>query len=1628
MAKLLKVILAVIGSFVLFLIALFWYLNGESGQRFLTNKVNDYLKTKIETPFSIGAIRYSIPDYISLGDIYIEDQSQKSILESGNLRLDMSMWALAQGLVDIDRILVENTKVNVYREAPNENFNYQFLLDALNPASSTPDSLESGTDLDFALSEVRFSNLDLNFLDSYEGYHIKSKVNEGSLTFNEINPSFTKVHISKIDLGGGYTIVKTFKPLAVLPAEELGSEPLDIDLESIQFHDFSWRFNGDDLGIDNNVFFKKFETAFNVFDLENNKIDIERITLENSKVTLALRPNQSPIENLEGEATQPWAVNLNDFLISNTRLIYDDFNNAKLAKGFDYNHIDARNTTIELSDLQYSEKGINLNISDVSFSEKSSLKLESLSTALSYSEKGILLKKFKLKTPFSKIGLGAILKYNSLEDFTSNIGKVSINLLMDKSEFGLSDMLLFNPDLSNQKIFQNARNKKIIGEVTFKGGVNELSIGKFKLAGFEGSRIDISGRLQGLDDLKKLNMAIDINDLSTNKALINLVLPDTILLADFVIPDLLSLKGKVTGNADLLNLNTILSSSLGDITLIGRVRDLADENAIRYEGNLKTVDLAIDKLFKKNQGVGILSTDVFLKSDASFQSLEAKGQIQKLFYGDYLYQGLDFDAQMKDSVVVFKASSKDPNADLQTNVIVDLNGEAYPIIGKVIIDNLNLSALGLYDLKEDIVGEFDIDIKSLLAEKPEGRFDVRNFALGSLKIDEFFSSFSNREGKNFAKVESPFLKANIDGDFNYTELSSVLLNEANGYFEFDPLGMTEVKGNQNFTINAVVYEHPIWGLLVPDLKFDKNISLSSELKDSNLKADMSFEKLAYSDFTLEDFQLTVNGDGNSLKGGATLGRLNSGGFGLARNNLSIDLNSGILQMSIISRDSVSNDKRHSVAMQVQKLDDLFKVNLRELTVDKNEFKVNDSPIYYGGESGISTEGLTLSRGQEKMEINANEKLLKIMLSQIKVTPFANFLGYAEEEIKGVLDGDVRIEDYLENYEITGVFKVNKLEVGGIEGGDLTLNLEEIDEVHAKLNGGLDGKNSQLSFIGNLGLTESSPIDFNVNIGKVEAKFIQSFSDGQLRNSRGYVNGNLKLRGTADKPLIDGKMSFVDYNFTADYLGIPLKMDNQPIYFKGNKINFENFIVKDSLNQKMTLKGDIDWSDVDKVIYNVKLNAKNFLLIDTQKGSNELFFGKANVDANMQVTGIGSEPSLNGKIRVNEQSNVTFIMPSEIETAESNGVVSFVPPTKTEDDVETEVLQIPRMKLENGTGLASEIILDIETDPKAQINIIIDELSGDNLKVKGTANLTVGVYPTGEIFTIGVYEIASGSYDFSFEFLRRNFQIEPGSMLIWSGDPYQASLQMKALYEVNADIQSLNSFGLNLDGFGKVPIDVILNIEGTIQNPLISFDLKASPKAESTIKAIIENNDLFASLRKNQSEMNQQVFSLLIFNKFLSAESVNISSAINTQALARQSVSKLLTEQLNVLAGDVLGSVGLNFGLNSDQLNTGDGNAYRTNLNVGLKKSFLNDRIKVSVGKNFELENGSGIDQNSAELLDNIEVGYNITADGRYAVKVYRNSQFQTVLEGFVLETGVSFVLSSDYDQVKELFKKSKPLK
>jgi len=139
-----------------------------------------------------------------------------------------------------------------------------------------------------------------------------------------------------------------------------------------------------------------------------------------------------------------------------------------------------------------------------------------------------------------------------------------------------------------------------------------------------------------------------------------------------------------------------------------------------------------------------------------------------------------------------------------------------------------------------------------------------------------------------------------------------------------------------------------------------------------------------------------------------------------------------------------------------------------------------------------------------------------------------------------------------------------------------------------------------------------------------------------------------------------------------------------------------------------------------------------------------------------------------------------------------------------------------------------------------------------------------------------------------------------------------------------------------------------------------------------------------------------------------------------ESLARNSVSKILSEQLNKLAGDLIAGVDLNFDLVSSEDYTTGSLQNRTDLNVGLSKQLLNDRLKVSVGSNFELEGPRNSNQSSSNLAGNVALDYQLSKDGRYMLRAYRKNEYQGVVEGYLIETGIGFIFTLDYNQFREL--------
>jgi hypothetical protein len=130
----------------------------------------------------------------------------------------------------------------------------------------------------------------------------------------------------------------------------------------------------------------------------------------------------------------------------------------------------------------------------------------------------------------------------------------------------------------------------------------------------------------------------------------------------------------------------------------------------------------------------------------------------------------------------------------------------------------------------------------------------------------------------------------------------------------------------------------------------------------------------------------------------------------------------------------------------------------------------------------------------------------------------------------------------------------------------------------------------------------------------------------------------------------------------------------------------------------------------------------------------------------------------------------------------------------------------------------------------------------------------------------------------------------------------------------------------------------------------------------------------------------------------------------------------MTEQLNKLAAGLIDGVDLNFDVTStDDYTTGEQRS-RTDLNIGVSKRLLNERLTISVGSNFELE-GPKNSQKVSNVFGDLSINYSLSKDGRYMLRFYRKNQYEGIVDGYIIETGISFNISVDYNRFADLFRK-----
>jgi hypothetical protein len=342
---------------------------------------------------------------------------------------------------------------------------------------------------------------------------------------------------------------------------------------------------------------------------------------------------------------------------------------------------------------------------------------------------------------------------------------------------------------------------------------------------------------------------------------------------------------------------------------------------------------------------------------------------------------------------------------------------------------------------------------------------------------------------------------------------------------------------------------------------------------------------------------------------------------------------------------------------------------------------------------------------------------------------------------------------------------------------------------------------------------------------------------------------------------------------------------------------------------------------------------------------------------------------------------------------------------------------------------------------------MDELTGDIIKANGEGNLIMTAGTNEDLSIIGRYDIHKGNYMFTFQsLLKKPFNLIEGSgnYISWTGNPFEATIKIDALYEAqNVKFSDLNleqmnySINQNVQHF-RGTVNVLAHLTGKLMQPGINFEIQLPDNGP--LRNDQDAQWVLQKIQSDENEKNKQVAFLLVFNSFgplSSTQGGNVVGAGFTNIVVN-SISGFIANQVSrELSKAFEKSFGVSFNLSADLYSgtqTGANSNYsqidRSAVTFQLAKSILNERLTFTFGS--ALDFGLTAEQAQAaafQFLPDFTAEWKIRPDGRLLLTLFYRDSYNYIYNGKENRSGVSISNRREFDNLDELFhsrKKKKP--
>lgn len=1025
-------------------------------------------------------------------------------------------------------------------------------------------------------------------------------------------------------------------------------------------------------------------------------------------------------------------------------------------------------------------------------------------------------------------------------------------------------------------------------------------------------------------------------------------------------------------------------------------------------------DLNIGKLTAKVKARGekfdFLKSGTKIDATVDLGSVEYNNQVFKDLQGNVYLDGNRYDAHI---------NSSNPNCDVYADAYGTIDGDHYTIDLQGNVRDLDLQALKVLDIPCDgqgninLQGDFNLKTKTynanahltnldwnyngekIFSEETDLRLNTTNNSISAYyneqstyinfnaphSIDDFVNSFKScadiaqRQYKKMDLDANEIVDALPRFDLNVKMGSDGLVQRLLGRWDID-FRNVDLSIKNDSTLNAHAYatslsvgNNAIDTLVANVFEVDKMIGFNARM--NNRKG--TWDEMAKVDVA----GYAIGSQLNMILRQENIKKEMGYNFGFNAN-----LQDSILDLTFMPRQPVVAYRQWNIND-----DNYVRMDLGHNRLEADITLESDSSLITLRTDPLQEEG--------KQNILANIK-------NVRIEEWTNMIP-SLKEMSGVLDADMELSYDGRNLEGVGDLALSSFTYNGSKLGDMKMNTNlTIDpstsstQLNAQLN--IDGSNVAVAYGSLNDSTSTNPLNLALTLDRFPLRKVSAFIPGHMVMLTGNANGTMNVTGTMDNPIVNGYLVGDSAFVRLPRYGSSLRLCDDNIKVIDNTIDFVNYKIYGLNDHPAYLNGVVDFKAIDNMNMDLNIKGKNIQFFGSEQKPYSEIFGKGFIDIDGKLKMKNNVTSINADAKLLSGSDITYVTQDEITTIASNsatqGMVTFINPNDTASYNETIITG------GGTTASAMTMLVDLGIQKGAKINAFLQPEGKDRVNIEGEGNLKYSIDFAGKDNLSGSYVISKGTVRYTPPVISQKvFNIVEGSSISWSGEMMNPTLNLEATHNVRSSVRNSDGNGSRL-----VDFDISAMLKNTLSNIDLKFDLMA--KNDASVETELQT--------MTDTQRSQAAINLLLYNSY---SGQNTTGEFSTTG----ALFSFLQSQINSWAANNLKGIDVSFGINQFEGSYENGGRTETSYSYRLSKSLFGDRFKIAVGGEYSTEANKETNF-SQNLISDISFEYLLNPNGNRYLRLFRHKGIESVLEGEVTVTGISFVMKHKISSLGDLFK------